>query len=137
MADARTLPQISKDGPIDGLFRIVRIEPKNKTPDHYGIMEDETSHIVEILNNTMVTALKFYISIELNMSRLTEDISKIVTFQTRSTTLLKDMDPEAEVRKHIDLIDSKVDNYINNGSDWNVVSVRVINVMMTKYNPLR
>ncbi|MCP4490203.1 MAG: hypothetical protein GY820_23230 [Gammaproteobacteria bacterium] len=136
MADARTLPQISKDGAIDGLFRIVRIEPKNKTHDHYGIMEDETDHIVEILNNAMVTALKFYISIELNMSRLTEDISKIVTFQTRSTILLKAMDPEAEVRKHIELIDSKVDNYITNGSGWAVANVRVINIMMTKYNSL-
>ena len=45
------------------------------------------------------------------------------------------MDPEAEVRKHIDLIDSKVDNYITNGSGWLVDNVRVINVMMTKYNP--
>ncbi|MCP4486658.1 MAG: hypothetical protein GY820_04960 [Gammaproteobacteria bacterium] len=136
VADARTLPQISKDGAIDGLFRIVRIEPKNKTPDYYGIMEDESDHIVDILNNTMVTALKFYISIELNMSQLLEGISKIVTFQTRSTILLKAMDPEAEVREHIDLLDSKVDKYINNGSGWLVDNVRVINVMMTKYNSL-
>ena len=84
----------------------------------------------------METGLKFYISIEFDMSRLTDDTSKIVTFQTRSTTLLKGMDPEPEVKGHIDLIDSKIDKYTRNGSGWLVDSVRVINVMMTKYSPI-
>ena len=136
VADDKTLPQGSRDGAIGGLFSIVTIEPKIKSFDYDGIMEDEVDHIAEILDDRMVTALKFYISIELEMSRLTDDTIKIVTFQTRSSTLLKTMDAVTEVKEHIKLIDSKIDKYIRNGSGWTVESVRVINVMMTKFNPI-
>ena len=70
------------------------------------------------------------------MSRITDSATKLVHFQTSSTTLLQSMDVEPEVNGHVQHIASKIDKFINNGSGWSVDKVNAISVMMTKYNPL-
>ena len=136
VADETTVPQGSKDGVVDGLFRLVNFIPNTKSPDYEGVLEDEAQHIVEILNNRLETGLKFYISIELNMSRAMDENNKVTTFQTSSSTLLKTTDTEKEVKEHITLLISKIEKYIRNGSGWLVDNVKMINVMMTKYHPM-
>ena len=140
VADEKTINQVSTDSDtqsaLGGLFRIVKINPKNNSADYEGVMEDEVVHIAEILNNRMETALKFYISAELDMSRLTDGATKLVYFQTSSTTLLQNMDVEPEVKGHVQRIASKIDKYIKNGSGWSVDRVNAISVMITKFNPL-
>ena len=136
VADEKTIPRALRDGAIDGLFRIVTIVPKIKTFDYEGFMEDEVDHIVETISNQMDSGLKFYISIELYMRHLIDDTAKIATFQTRSTVLLRGMDIEPVVREHMNLIDIKIDKYIQNGSGWTVDNVKAMNVMMTRYNPI-
>ena len=139
VADENTIPQGSKDDVNKGLFRLVNFIPNTNSPDYEGVLEDETQHIIEILSNRLDldTGLKFYISIELNMSRLIMDeTNKVTTFQTGSSMLLKTMDIEKEVKEHITLLISKIEKYIRNGSGWLVDNVKMINVMMTKYHPM-
>ena len=120
---------------LNGLFRIVEVKPNSISPDYEGILEDEMDHIIEILDNRMDPALKFYMSIELDMRLPTDDSTKVVTFQTKSSALLQAMDFKEEVGKHINEIVEDVDKYIRNGSGWLVENVKTIYLMMTKYNP--
>ena len=121
---------------LQGLFKIVEMKPSSVTPDYEGVLEDEVDSMIKILDRGMDPAVKFYISMELNMKLPTDDNTKVAFFQTRSTTLLKSMDFKEEVESHIKSLVFKIEKYRENGSGWLVEGVSAINIMITKYNPM-
>ena len=121
---------------INGLFRIVTIEPLVKTDDFIGFLEEELEHIKEILEFRIKPALKFYLTLKLGMVKLTSEERKIVTFNTSATPLLEGDDAIVEIKKHVDRLDEKVDKYIQNGSGWIVEDVKQLDVMIAIYNPI-
>ena len=121
---------------IDGLFRIVAIEPLVKTDDFIGFLEEELEHIKEILEFRMKPALKFYLTLNLVMIKLTSEERKIATFNTSATPLLEGDDVIVEIKKHVDRLDEKVERYMQNGSGWVVEDVKQLDVMIAIYNPI-
>ena len=67
------------------------------------VLEDKIEHIADILENRLETGIKFYISMELDMKRPTDESTKLVFFQTRSTTILAITHIEEEVKKHVSI----------------------------------
>ena len=120
---------------LKGLFRIIELKPHANSPDYEGVLQEEIERIVEILDSRMDPSLKFYIALELDMRLPTDDSTKVISFQTRSTALLASMDFKKEVEKHIKELVKDVENYIRNGSGWLVENVKTIHLMTTKYNP--
>ena len=121
---------------LDGLFRIVTIEPLAKTDDFIGFLEDELEHIKEILEFRMKPALKFYLTLKLGMIKLLSEERKVAIFNTSATPLLEGNDTILEIKKHADRLDQKVDKYMQNGSGWIVEDVKQLDVMIAIYNPM-
>ena len=121
---------------LGGLFRIVKIKPQIETSDYIGVLEDEMEHIKEILEFYLDPALKFYLTLNLDVLKLITEEKKTATFNTSATPLLQSDDTAEEIKKHIDRLDNKVDEFIRNGSGWVVENVKQIDVMMTKYDPM-
>ena len=121
---------------LGGLFRIVKIKPQIETSDYIGVLEDEIEHIKDILEFYLDPALKFYLTLKLDVIKLITDEKKTATFNTSATPLLQLDDTSKEIKKHIDRLDTKVDEFLRNGSGWVVENIKQIDVMMTKYNPM-
>ena len=123
---------------LGGLFRIVSVKPNENTVDFEGRMMDEIQHIADILENRLETGLKFYLSVELNMSKMEEgeDVRKVVNFQTTATMLLQSTNIKEKVEEHIFRLMPKIERYIRNGSGWIVMGLKNIDIMMTTYNPM-
>ena len=122
---------------LDGAFRIISIKPDTKSGDFVGVIEDEYEHIEEILMMRMSPAVKFYLSIRLKMTKMVgEGEDKIGTFNTSATLLLPEVDILPVLKSHAEILEVKVDNYLQNGSGWVVDSVDQINVMLTSYDPI-
>ena len=120
---------------LGGLFRIVKIKPQTETSDYIGVLEDEMEHIKEILEFRLDPALKFYLTMKLDVIKVIEGETKIANFSTSATPLHEGDYFIGEIKKHINGLDIEVDKYVRNGSGWVVESVRQIDVMITKYNP--
>ena len=140
VADSSTVVK-ADEGPgfsaISGLFRIVEVKPTSPSPDYEGALEDQIEHITDILEDRLETGLKFYISMELDMKRPTDESTKLVFFQTRSTAILATTNIEEEVKKHAAHLTDKIEKYLRYGSGWLVESVRKLNIMSAKYNPTK
>ena len=122
---------------IGGTFRVTSMTPKMRSVDYEGVLEDELDHLSDILELRMEIGLKFYISVELKMHRITdEETKKIVTFQTNSSALLKPQPIKEEVAKHFVILVEKIERYIRNGSGWMIENVEGMKLMSTKYNPM-
>ena len=122
---------------LDGAFRIVSVKLKSKSDDFIRVIEEEYEHIEEILRNRMRPAIKFYLSLKLNLSKLIdEDEEKTAVFNTSSTLLLPGFDITSLIKDHVEILEVKVDNYMQNGSGWVINSVNQINVMITTYDPI-
>ena len=111
-----------------GLFKIIEINPSQEL-DFEGVLEDEVSHIADILKIEIKTTLKFYISLEVLMDLHGE--TNIAHFQSRATKLYLAMDFEEEVQNHIEILLNKIDEYSHAGSDWVVDHIESINIMIT------
>ena len=111
-----------------GLFKIIEINPSQEL-DFEGVLEDEVSHIADILKIEIKTTLKFYISLEVVMDLDGE--TNIAHFQSRATKLYQSMDFETEVQKHIEILLNKIDEYSHQGSNWIVDHIKSINIMIT------
>ena len=132
-----TLSPTSDLTAIGGTFRVVSIKPKTTSRDYEGILEDELPHIRDILKSRMETGLKFYISIELKMSRINDkDNKKLIKFQTSSQTLFRGESMKQAISKHIVMLVEKIELYVRNGSGWNIENAEEIKVMITKYSPV-
>ena len=57
---------------LGGLFRIVTIKPPTESSDYIGVLEDEMEHIKEILEFRLDPALKFYLTMKLDMIKVIE-----------------------------------------------------------------
>ena len=128
--------RISEETAIGGLFRIVTIKPSVKTDDFVGFFKEEYLHIIKILKVRMNPTLKFYFTMKLNMIKLVGDDKMVAVFNTSATTLLQIANAFPLIKHHLHRLEEKVDQFIQNGSDWVIDSVNQIDVMMIVYNPL-
>ena len=113
---------------IGGLFKILEIMPP-PSPDYEGVLKDQTVHIADILNREIKTALKFYISMEVELSL--DGDTKVANFQSRATYLHKNMAFEEEVNAHNEVLVRKIEEYSEMGSGWEMENVETINIMLT------
>ena len=121
---------------IGGLFRIVKLQPSISSPDYEGVLEGEVDHMVDILDNRIEIGLKFYISLEVNMKLPSDELTKVINFQSSATILIQETQIKKEVQEHIRDIILKIERYMKNGSGWLVENVKTIHLMITKYNPM-
>ena len=121
---------------IGGSFRIIELKPKYKTFDYEGFLQDAVEHISDILSNKLETGIKFYISLHVDMKMPMSEDTALVTFQTNVSVLFPGFDIEAAVVENIKEIVTNIEEYIANGSGWVVETVNMINLMITKYQPL-
>ena len=113
---------------LGGLFKVIELNP-NYHPDYEGVFKDEIVHVAEILRHEIKTSLKFYISVEVEISL--DESTKTANFQSYATHLYKSSDFEKEVRQHFETITEKIEEYSFMGSGWTVESVSAINIMVT------
>ena len=66
------------------------------------------------------------------MGKLVEDIPTLTNIQTSASTLTQSSNILDEIKKHIEALVYKIDNYSRNGSGWVVENVYSINIMITK-----
>ena len=99
------------------------------SPDYEGVLKDQTVHIADILNREIKTALKFYISMEVELSL--DGDTKVANFQSRATYLHKNMAFEEEVNAHNKVLVRKIEEYSEMGSGWEMENVETINIMLT------
>ena len=97
---------------------------------------NELEHIEDVNRTRLGTGLKFYLGIDVNMSKLVGDDAKVTNFQNSASTLLQTSNIQQELIKYSDALVDKIDKYLINGSGWVVDSVESMNIMMTKYNPI-
>ena len=113
---------------IGGLFKIIEIKPP-PSPDYKGLLRDQTKHIADILNHEIKHTLKFYISMEVELSLDGE--SKIANFQSQATLLNRTMNFEEQVNTHKEVLTQKIEEYCRMGSGWEMENVNTINIMVT------
>ena len=69
--------------------------------------------------------------------KLPSDVTtESINFHSSSSILLKDSDIEEEIKQHISSLENKIEEYLKKGSEWMVENVKMINLMMTKYQPM-
>ena len=69
--------------------------------------------------------------------KLPSDVTtEAINFHSSSSILLKDSDIEEETKQHISSLENKIEEYLKKGSGWMVENVKMINLMMTKYQPM-
>tara|TARA_B110000046_G_C12957432_1_gene382966 strand:+ start:57 stop:902 length:846 start_codon:yes stop_codon:yes gene_type:complete len=113
---------------LGGLFKIIEIIPPS-SPDYEGVLEDQTAHIADILEHEIGTTLKFFISLEVEISLDGE--SKIANFQSRATHLTKTMNFDLQIKQHNEILIEKIETYTCMGSSWEVENINTINIMVT------
>ena len=125
---------VKEDSTLNGLFSIISLKPAVSSSDYEGVLEDEVEHIKNILQSRLKTWLKFYISLELNMRKDVEGMEKLGNFQSSATSLYQSSDVLTEIRKHVEVVVDKIDNYTRNGSGWVVGNIHLINLMIVNLN---
>lgn len=124
---------MKENSALNGLFSIVSIAPAVASSDYEGVLEDEAEHIKNILQSRLKPSIKFYISLELSMSKDVEDmLLKIGNFQSCPTTLSQSSNILNEIKTHIEVLVDEIDNYTRNGSGWAIENVELINIMITQ-----
>ena len=121
----------TKETAFGALFKIIEIKPPQEM-DFEGVLEDEASHIANILEIEIKTTLRFYILLEVVLDLNGE--TNITQFQSRTTALNRSMDFETEVQKHIEILLNKIDEYSHRGSDCIVDHIKSINITITYVN---
>ena len=118
---------------IGGLFKIIKFTPQDH-PDFESILEEEVTHISDILRYELKTSMKFYISLEVRVYLELKDESMISHFQSSATLLTNSSNFEEQVRNHHKALVEKIENYTNSTSGWLVENIKAINIMVTHLN---
>ena len=68
------------------------------------------------------------------MRKDVEGMEKLGNIQSSATSLYQSSDILTAIRKHVEVIVDKIDNYTRNGSGWVVGNIHLINLMIVNLN---
>ena len=124
---------------IDDCFKIIQLRTNNKSWDFELVLQGEKARIVQVIreNLTSYKALKFYISLNLSVSKEIEDLASLANFRGNSAIICESTSIDKVLEDQIEKLVSQIDEYTRNGSGWVTRNVVDIHLHFTKYQPMK
>ena len=127
-----------QDEAIDGLFRCLTFTvPDACGGDYEGAMDVLFADLQDTLDMFRGNGCKFFLGTDIEMSKMLEDATAMMTFRTKSTVLLNADDSLNELFEHVQRLSVKVDDFVREGSGWISHKVERVYLYITKLDYLQ
>ena len=118
---------------IDGLFRCLTFDPPSDCGgDYEGALDCLFDDIKDTLDMYRGQGCKFFIGMDIEMSKLIEDDTALISLRTKASPLLAADDSLIELTEHRQKICAKADDFVRNGSGWVSHKVEKVYLYITK-----
>ncbi len=87
-----------------------------------------TDDIEQVLSSALGTGVKFYLGMEVEMSKILTDEVANTAFHTKNTTLLQSTDLKKELRTHSTNLIERIETFVRDGSGW--ISHRIPRIIL-------